>query len=402
MNLGERKLMCELTKQDLLERKLICDLIEQDLLEKKLMHKLKKQNSLKEKSIQSTQSKKNLLATVDCMGIINIWDLDSDKLIKTIDTNCYHNIKRSKKDSLINEGGVIKCIQFSRNNKYIITEHFGKEIVVWDVESGQKISTCSILGDFVSVTISLPSDYISQILTTSDDKFIIFLNCGFIYVSDLITGKLIHRLEEKHIDINIEKIAVSENGKIFAGVNYCAPEYTIQLWNTRTGRPIKTISGSTKKDHEILDGIQVQDIRFANDDTELLVVNSYSIVTRWDIEQGTLIKTEGIYDEETTGVGLIMCQSMLSHNNKYAAEVRYNKRLKLISISDVQQFKKHMTDRIRIAKFKKCYDSPLFTHDDKKLVVLRNGNVIVIDVETFEIINELGYKGEISFMACSN
>lgn len=348
------------------------------------------------KNLVGELEKKNLLGTANYEGIIKIWDLDDNKLVKTIDTKCGHNpfdyAKNVKK-----YGSFITYIQFSRDNKYIITDHRGKEIIVWDIETGHKVNIITISYNFVH------GDYTSQIVISPNNKIIVYLSCGWIYVCKIDTGTIIHRVEED-IDICIEKIAISDNGKLFAGVNYCSPTYTIRIWDIKTGEVVKTLTVTDDKNHTTMEGDQIQNIKFVNNDTEILIINSYSVVTKWNIDSGIIVNSEGICDDE--GIwGVITCNAVISNNNEYVAELRDNKRLKLIPTNNTRyslQLNKYVNNHARDVRFKKGYRI-LFTQDDKKLVILNlNDDIIIIDANTFENVMELNKNDGIECMTCSN
>ena len=149
-------------------------------------------------------------------GLIKIWDIQTGKEIKTLNTLNSSDI-------------MIYCLSLTSDDKYLLSNGVDTEsILLWDLTTGKLIKTYK--GHTKSVT---------SITLTSDNKYFISASWdSTIKLWDFSTGDEI-RTFKGHKGA-VSSIAITNDGKyIISGSN----DETIKVWDISTGKELNTLSG---------------------------------------------------------------------------------------------------------------------------------------------------------------
>jgi len=201
---------------------------------------------------------------------VKLWDTASGRVIRTFTGHSWG----------------INSVAFSPDGRQIITGSWDYTIKLWDTETGREIRTFSdSTGGVLSVVFSPDGRQIlsgsSGIKEWNDSKQKNeIIKPGEIKLWDTATGKEI-RTFSGHFD-SIRSVAFSPDGKqIISGSEDC----TIKLWDTATGRVIKTFSG-----HNTNWG-WVCSVAFSPDGKQIISGSEDCTIKLWDTATGREIKT---------------------------------------------------------------------------------------------------------------
>ncbi len=143
---------------------------------------------------------------------IRIWDFNQGRLLET----------------LTEDVGTIRCVDFTSDGKLFITGSIGNERILqfWDANSLELIQT------------SPPQPgYINDLAVSADGKLVAAVR-NYIKVWDLNDGLELHNLKGPNLEINA--LAISPDGSYVATAN---KEGTIMILDIITGQKVATLEG---------------------------------------------------------------------------------------------------------------------------------------------------------------
>ncbi len=198
---------------------------------------------------------------------VRIWDLDTQKLIKTISTKT------------LSAKGEIRTIAYSPNEEILACGTNDKTVVLWDVSEWKKRSVLKGHIDGVSSVAFSPN---GQTLASGSWN-------GKILLWNVHTGEHLKTLKKQEDESYISTVLFSPNGQILANIE---SEETIRLWDVATGKLLKTIKMKVDT---------VFSIDFSPDGTTLVTADDTGKIKFWDVTTGdhkevTHFKEEGTYD----------------------------------------------------------------------------------------------------------
>ena len=205
------------------------------------------------------------LASLD--NSVRIWDLDTQKLIKTISTKT------------LSVKGEIRAIAYSPNEEILACGTNDKTVVLWDVSEWKKRGVLEGHIDGVSSVAFSPDG--QTLASGSWDGKILLWNTH--------TGEHLRTLKRQKDESYVSTVLFSPNGQILANIE---SDETIRLWDVATGKLLKTIK--VKAD-------TVNSIDFSPDGTTLVTADDTGKIKFWDVTTGvrkevTHFKEEGTYD----------------------------------------------------------------------------------------------------------
>ena len=195
-------------------------------------------------------------------NILNLYESETGKIIKTIPTN------HSK---------YIFSVEFSANGKYIVTGSADNTSELIELETGTIINT------FTAPKSSAVNPMVNSAVFSPDDKYILCSTAdGEIIYRESETGKIIH---------SITKSAEYVYGSTFSkgGSNILLNSYdrTLKLFNKNSGKILKTF-----QDKSI--GVSAT----ISNDGKYILKGCQGIAKLWDINSGELVRTFG--DDKST------------------------------------------------------------------------------------------------------
>jgi WD40 repeat protein len=224
---------------------------------------------------------------------INIWDIETGKLIRTfLGTNhsqiirsiCYspdnkqivaasddHSIKLFNAktgeliQTLIGRTNDVTCVCYSSNNKYIASGFWHCSIKIWYAETGELVRTLTTGTDRIW-SISYSPDN-KQIASGGSDHTIKIWNAK--------TGELLRTLTGHGDDIYSICYA-SDNKQMISGGDDC----NIKIWNAATGELIRTLHNESK----------VWCVCYSPDNKEIISGGANCKIKIWNAETGILIR----------------------------------------------------------------------------------------------------------------
>ncbi len=170
-------------------------------------------------------------------------------------------------------------IVFSPDDKYIISFEW-RDIELFDFLTGTKIRSFKGHTDIIrSISFSPDGKYI---VSRSDD--------GKIKIWETLTGRNLKTIQYGREDADVDCVAFSpacqndhNGGKyIISAASTSKPyAYTIKLWDTKTGKEIKTFSESSL----------VTSVAFSPDSKFIISGGYHMKIKLWDIQSGNLVRT---------------------------------------------------------------------------------------------------------------
>ncbi|MBE9057537.1 WD40 repeat domain-containing protein [Sphaerospermopsis sp. LEGE 08334] len=182
---------------------------------------------------------------------INIWNLQTGKLIRTLTGNL----------------GAISSVAISPDSNFLAVgscEHPQSNVKVWDLKTGKLIHT--LLGHQKPVNV----------ITISPDGTILTSGSNKIKIWNLQKGERICTLWHSS---EVHAVAISPDGKILASGS---SDHKIRLWNPRNGDPLRTIAGHLG---------EVTSIVISPNGEYLFSGSADSKIKIWQLSTGKLLKT---------------------------------------------------------------------------------------------------------------
>ncbi|MCA2699705.1 MAG: WD40 repeat domain-containing protein [Microcystis sp. M179S2] len=312
--------------------------------------------------------------------------------------------RKSERNRLEGHGSYVHSVNFSRDGKTLVSGSDDNTIILWNVETGQKLHTLKgHNGPVYSVNFSPDG---KTLVSGSDDKTI-----KTIKIWNVETGKEIRTL--KGHGGPVYSVNFSPDGKTLVSGS---DDKTIKLWNVETGKEIRTlnghegpvysvnfsrngktlVSGSGDKTIKLWNVEKPQEIRtlkghdgpvysvnFSRDGKTLVSGSDDKTIKLWNVKTGQEIHTLKGHDSRVRSVNF-------SHDGKTLVSGSWDNTIKLWNRSTGQE--------IRTLK---GHDGPVwsvnFSHDGKTLVSGSDDNTIKLwNVETGEEIHTLhGHKDRV-------
>ncbi|MCC5644003.1 WD40 repeat domain-containing protein [Nostoc sp. CHAB 5824] len=200
------------------------------------------------------------------------------------------NVKtRNEIRTLTGHNGSVTSVSFSSDSKILASSSWDKTIKLWNIETGQLIRTLTGHNDRVS-SVSFSPDGKTLVSSSEDDDTIKFW--------DVKTGQLTRTLKD-----TVTSVSFSPDGKTLASGSW---DKTIKLWNVETGQLIHTLKGHNG---------EVTSVSFSPDSKTLAsgsgdyytTGNVFNIgdytIKLWDVKTGKEIRTLKGHDKAVKSVG---------------------------------------------------------------------------------------------------
>ena len=155
---------------------------------------------------------KKLVSVSGATRDIRIWDFKQGKLA----------------DTLTEDIGAVRCVDFTPDGELFITGSIGNERIIqfWNAKSLELIQT------------SPPqAGYINDLAVSSDGKLVVAVR-NYIKVWDLNDGLELHNLKGPNLEINA--LAISPDGRYVATAN---KEGTVMIFDITNGQKVATLQG---------------------------------------------------------------------------------------------------------------------------------------------------------------
>ncbi|MEN6624416.1 MAG: caspase family protein, partial [Smithella sp.] len=215
-----------------------------------------------------------------CLGIIFILSMSSASAAGKLAPAS----SKQRPDIFIQTGhsSNVASIDFSPDGKYLVSGSSDKNIKLWEVETGREIRT------FVA------NDMIDFVAFSPDGKSLLSLESkGPATLWDVKTGKKIRTLRKGSKALITVAVAFSPDGTVIAAA--CTHDKddsenfvfrTIQLFDTKTGRRIKTIEGHTSNIHSIVFSPDGKYLASGSQAALLDKTNGDNTVRLWNVKTG--------------------------------------------------------------------------------------------------------------------
>lgn len=186
-----------------------------------------------------------------------LWDAQTGQRLRTF---CDDKAKADKRD--LSNLSLVTAAAFSADGRRLVTGSMGKEAIIWDAATAEKLHT--LRGHRYWVTCVAFSPDGKQVASGGGDY------CAILW--DAVTGQLIRKLEG-HTDW-VHAVAFSPDGRLVATAS---GDTTVRLWETATGKPLRTLAG-----HEG----PVFDLAFRPDGQRLLTGSRDGTARLWEVATG--------------------------------------------------------------------------------------------------------------------
>ena len=197
----------------------------------------------------------------------------------------------------------VNCIAFSPDGRTLVSGSSDKNVRLWDVKTGKhKRTLTGHLHGIYSIVFSPDGRTLISGSTGQRDGGQYF--GAQILIWDTTTGKPKHTLAARG---QVNTLAFSASGKTFAS-GEGSPEYAVRVWDTDTGRQLRTLIGHTD---------WVNSIAFAPNKGMLVSASIDGTIRIWDANTG---KHKQTLTEHTRGVNTIAISpdgSMLASGSMY-------------------------------------------------------------------------------------
>ena len=211
------------------------------------------------------------LASATWGGGINLWDVDTTKLLRTCET-----------ESWMDNGN---ATEFSPDGR-TLAGGFDAAVCFWDVATGK-----------LQKTIEHEDSVISISYAPDGSVLVSAMENGTIQFWDVATGKLQKTISSKMP--HFSSVVCSPNSNIFASGN----DTEIRIWDLETGELLKTIIGPRSTIHSVM---------FSSDGTILASGGDSQGARLWDVETGRFLGTFKGYAGSISAVAFLPDDSMLA------------------------------------------------------------------------------------------
>lgn len=269
----------------------------------------------------------------------------------------------------------VNCIDFSENNKYLVSGGWDNTIKIWDYKKGKELKSFDVHEDMIrdvcfsnnnyliasasrdksiriinivngdtktitndykaNVDLFLNETYFSSLTFTPDKKHLVFTVAGRdeIFIWDVANNKL----SEKILAHNkgIYKVEISNSGKYLAGTS---GDNSIIVWDMNTKKELYELKGHPDV---------VSALCFSNDDKFLVSGGGRNVVGRkpmnhytlkiWDLSNGEEIK-------ELQGHVDAVLKVRFTPNGKYVASASEDNSVRFWDVNSAMQIWKYETD----------------------------------------------------------
>ncbi len=188
-----------------------------------------------------------ILAGASSEKIIELWDLQTDKKIRTLKGHT----------------GRVYDVQFSPDGKRLVSASDDRKVIVWEVATGRILNTLEGHQERVYTAIFSPDG--KAIASSSADRTIRLWNAE--------TGKPINTIIERSW---VYDVSFTPDGKILASGS---KDGAIRLWNVETGKALKTF---------VENGSAVRSLVYSNDSKLIASAMEDNTVRLWDGKTGQL------------------------------------------------------------------------------------------------------------------
>ncbi len=173
-------------------------------------------------------------------------------------------------------GDWINVLVISGDGKYLASASRDRTVKIWDMQTGQEISTLKGSPENIKGLIFLEK---SAKVASSTGKWNKEKKAweGEIKIWDIKAGKEV-RVIKGHGD-SIEGLAVSKDGKYLASAS---ADQTVKIWELATGKDVQTLKGHTDA---------VEAVAFSSDGKKLATAGADKTVRIWDAATGENVTT---------------------------------------------------------------------------------------------------------------
>jgi WD40 repeat protein len=187
-----------------------------------------------------------LLATCGRHKDINIWDVESGKLLKILKGHT----------------NTVESVDFSSDGKFLVSGSWDGTVRIWNVTTGWLVNVLRGHTDKVRSVAFSPDGH--TIASGSDDKSTNIWNVK--------TGRLVRAMRD--LDRRIKSVRFSPKGDLIASGG---DDQKIKLWDSNTGRLIKTLTGHSSV---------ISSLAFSPDGGTLVSGSWDTTITIWNVESG--------------------------------------------------------------------------------------------------------------------
>jgi len=182
---------------------------------------------------------------------VHLWDTHNGKLIRT----------------LLGHSDFVSSVAFSPNGTILASGGWDKSIILWNVHTGQKLSTLNVSGSTLLVAFT-PDGRIIATGTWNN-------NLDLFNLQDRNNRTKYHRILTGH-SAPITRFSISSDSRIMAG----GSGEIIKLWDVHKGMEIRSLMGHSSVVHCVA---------FSPDDKNLVSGSADKTIRLWNVTQGSCI-----------------------------------------------------------------------------------------------------------------
>ena len=198
-----------------------------------------------------------MFAGIDNSRRIRLWDADTGQLLLT---------RKDPNNSIYWNDGIVNCLAFSSDSKWIAAGYTYGRIRWFDVSTGEYLWRSNFSAVGVN-DLAFSSDGVTLAIGSGNDN---------VYLLGARTGKRWQTLRGHRDGVNT--VVFSPDGKTLASGS---DDQTVRLWDAFTGEHLRTIEGHTSS---------ILGVSFSTDGS-ILVSASWTEIRFWDGNTGQLLHT---------------------------------------------------------------------------------------------------------------